>query len=127
MSKNELSSEEKFITDEMRAASDISTDIDLSGEIMKNIRAMEKVGDKPSVQNPFRWSFAITFAGLFFIIMISFTFIFFNKEFKSNPKENNNRILINSVEIEGREAKKFFYNSGNKNRVVIWAQKYSEG
>lgn len=93
---------------------------------MRNIREMEG-HTKPFKLNPFRWSFALTLAGLFLIILISFTFFFFKEEYSGNNSNGNKKITIKSVEIEGKEAKKYFFNSENKSRVVIWVQKYSEG
>lgn len=126
MDKKKISRDERSISNEMRSVSKKTRDIDISGNVMKSIREMED--HKKSFKiNPFRWSYAITLAGLFLILMISFTFFFLEKEYNGNSGKNNKKILIRSVEIEGREAKKYFYNSENKNRVVIWVQKYSEG
>ena len=126
MDEKKLNMEEQFITDEMRSVSNLTRDIDISGNVMKSIKDMED-HKKPYKINPFRWSYAITLAGLFLIVIISFSFFFLEKEYSGNSTNGNNKIMIKSVEIEGKEAKKYFYNSGNKNRVVIWVQKYSEG
>ncbi len=126
MDEKKLNMEDQSITDEMRSVSNLTRDIDISGNVMKSIKDMED-HKKPYRINPFRWSYAITLAGLFLIIIISFSFFFLEKEYNGNSANGNNKIMIRSVEIEGKEAKKYFYNSGNKNRVVIWVQKYSEG
>ncbi len=126
MDEKKLNMEEQSIADEMRSVSNLTRDIDISGNVMKSIKDMED-HKKPYKINPFRWSFAITLAGLFLIIIVSFSFFFLEKEYNGNSINGNNKIMINSVEIDGKEAKKYFYNSGNKNRVVIWVQKYSEG
>ena len=126
MDEKKLNMEEQSITDEMRSVSNLTRDIDISGKVMKSIKDMED-HKKPYKINPFRWSYAITLAGLFLIIIVSFSFFFLEKEYSGNSTNGNNKIMIKSVEIEGKEAKKYFYNSGNKNRVVIWVQKYSEG
>ncbi|MCK4889531.1 MAG: hypothetical protein KAS21_10855 [Candidatus Aminicenantes bacterium] len=126
MDEKILNMEAKSIADEMRSVSNLTRDIDISGNVMKSIKDMED-HKKPYKINPFRWSYAITLAGLFLIIIISFSFFLLEKEYNGNSTNGNNRIMIKSVEIEGKEAKKYFYNSGNKNRVVIWVQKYSEG
>ena len=126
MDEKKLNMEDQSITDEMRSVSNLTRDIDISGKVMKSIKDMED-HKKPYKINPFRWSFAITLAGLFLIVIISFSFFFLEKEYSGNSTNGNNKIMIKSVEIEGKEAKKYFYNSGNKNRVVIWVQKYSEG
>ena len=126
MDEKKLNMEDQSITDEMRSVSNLTRDIDISGKVMKSIKDMED-HKKPYKINPFRWSYAITLAGLFLIIIISFSFFLLEKEYNGNSTNGNNRIMIKSVEIEGKEAKKYFYNSGNKNRVVIWVQKYSEG
>ena len=117
---------ERAIAEEFKRVSEISEKIDISTTVMKNIREMEE-HRKPFKINPFRWSFALTLAGLFLIILVTFTFFFFEKEYSGNSGNGNKNIRIRSVEIEGKEAKKYFYNSENKSRVVIWVQKYSEG
>ena len=126
MGSEKMGDKEIAIAEEFKRVSEISEKIDISSSVMKNIREM---GDhkKPFKLNPFRWSFAMTLVGLFLIILISFTFFFFQEEYSGNSVNGNNAIKINSVEIDGREAKKYFYNSENKSRVVIWVQKYSEG
>ena len=126
MDSEKLSRDEQSISDEMRSVSNITRDIDISGNVMRSIKEMEN-HRRPFKLNPFRWSYAITLAGLFLILMISFTFFFLEKEYNGNSAKNNKKILIRSVEIEGKEAKKYFFNSENENRVVIWVQKYSEG
>jgi len=126
MGSEKMDEKEIAISEEFKKISEISEKIDISSSVMKNIREM---GDhkKPFRPSPFRWSFAMTLAGLFLIILISFTFFFFEEEYNGNSVNNNKNIRIKSVEIEGQEAKKYFYNSENKSRVVIWVQKYSEG
>lgn len=126
MEKNKLNMEEQSITDELSSVSNLTRNIDISGNVMKSIKEMED-HKKPLRINPFRWSYAITLAGLFLVIIVSFTFFFLEKEYNRDSTNGNNKIMIKSVEIEGKEAKKYFYNSENKNRVVIWVQKYSEG
>ena len=126
MGREKKGKNERAIAEEFKRVSEISEKIDISTTVMNNIREMEE-HRKPFKINPFRWSFALTLAGLFLIILISFTFFFFEKEYSGNSGNINKNIRIMSVEIEGKEAKKYFYNSENKSRVVIWVQKYSEG
>lgn len=126
MGNEKMDKNERAIAEEFKHISEISKKIDISSSVMKNIREMEE-HRKPFKLNPFRWSFALTMAGLFLIVLISFTFFFFEKEYSGNSKNGNKNIRIKSVEIDGQEAKKYFYNSENKSRVVIWVQKYSEG
>lgn len=126
MGSEKMDKSERAIAEEFKRVSEISEKIDISTSVMKNIREMED-HRKPLKINPFRWSFALTLAGLFLIVLISFTFFFFEREYSGNPVNGEKNIRIKSVEIEGREAKKYYYNSEDKNRVVIWVQKYSEG
>jgi len=114
------------IVEEFRKVKEVSEKIDVSASVMHTIRELEKPGKafKPS---PFRWSFAMTLAGLFLIILISFTFFWFQKEYGNGTPGGVKHIKINSVEIDGKAAKQYHFNSENENRVVIWVQKYSEG
>ncbi len=94
---------------------------------MKTIRECPILKRPMQAGRPFRWSFALTLAGLFLIILISFTFFFLEEEYSKGKPKGNRQIKINSVEIDGHEAKKYYFNSENKSRVVIWVQKYAEG
>ena len=117
---------EASLREEFRRLNEIAAKIDVRSRVMKCIHDMEN--DRKQVRpSPFRWSFALTLAGLFLVILISFGIFFLEDEYGNGKSKGNKEIKINSVEINGKEAKQYYFNSGNEDRVVLWVQKYSEG
>ena len=118
--------DEKIIKKEMKAVSEIAAGMDISAGVMKRIGGQEeRLPEKRPAR--FRWGMAVTLAGLFLLMIVSYSIFFLEKGPGAFSAEGEKKVRIRSVQIGGKEAKTYFFDSGDKDRVVVWVQKYQEG
>lgn len=76
-----------------------------------------------------QWGYAAA-AGLVLILAFSFNLLnvkgrFFDEKVKDEG--SGEKVVVKFIEIDGKEARGFFFNSGNRDRLIVWAQKNKEG
>ena len=76
------------------------------------------------------WRYAAA-AGLLLVLAFSFNLLnkknIFTGEKEEINGEKNEEVVVKFIEIDGKEARGFFFNSSNRDRLIVWVQKNKEG
>ncbi|MEN8154470.1 MAG: hypothetical protein ABFR75_10650 [Acidobacteriota bacterium] len=123
----EVKISDEQIKDDLKKLENSVKQTDLWPGVERGIRIRKKV--KKNRAGSFLWRYAAV-AGLLLVLVFSFNLLnrknnFIGEKVKINGKKSE-EVVVKFIEIDGKEARGFFYNSDNRDRLIVWAQKNKE-
>lgn len=111
---------------------------DIKNKFTEEIYQIEPVKSGKKARYHWFWPVFTTAASLLVVVVVLFFSFYFNKTTSKQynkkliaqspgvEKEQSRKIIIRSVRIKNKPAKTFYFQSKNKNRLIVWTQKKEE-
>ena len=110
---------------------------DTKNKFTEEIHQIEPVKSGKKARYYWFWPAFATAASLLIVVVLFFSF-YFNKttnkqdnkkliaQSLGKEKKQSRKVIIRSVRIENKPAKTFYFQSKNKDRIIVWTQKKEE-